>query len=458
MSDVKGLKNKQGIINYSLILAAFMFLFNPNIAIIDPLPDFVGYILLCAALSRISYVHDRLGEAYSAFKRMIFIDGGKLLVMFWVFGMTVPNERSSSIMLWAFVFAVLEFVFLIPAYNKLFDGITQTGYLYANTSVFGENRRRSYTDGIRILTFAFISVKAVLSFLPELADLTNSTYDETMGGIINLYRFIGLLRGMAFIPVLILGIIWVVSIISYFKRIVRDSAYTTALCEKYEKDIKPKTGLFVRRGYVTFSILAVIALCLTADIRFDDVNILPDFLAAIFFTLAFVYLSKYNGQIKKSWLYSTVVYFCFSVGAAVCEYVFFDKYYYGAIIKSDAARNLYTVIVILNVIKCCCLVWVLLELYRALCKLIALHTGYVLGVEREERLVDGVHKDLKRNLIYALIATAVYVASDICFDIFAPKVGFMGLISTCVAVVCIGFYIKAFSEIYSAIDTKYMLE
>ena len=458
MADVKDLRSKQGIINYPLIFAAFIFLFNPNIAIIDPLPDFVGYILLCAALSRISYVHDRLGEAYTAFKRMIFIDGGKLLVMLLVFGMTVPNERSSSIMLWAFVFAVLEFIFLIPAYNKLFDGITQTGYLYANTSIFGENRRRSYTDRIRILTFAFISVRAVLSFLPELADLTNSTYDETMGGLINLYRFIGLLRGMAFIPVLILGIIWGVSIVSYFKRIARDSAYTNALSEKYEADIKPKTGLFVRRGYTTFYIVAIVALCLTVDIRFDDVNILPDFLAAIFFVLAFVYLGKYNGQIKKSWLYSTVVYFCFSVGAAVCEYIFFDKYYYGAIIKSDAARNLYTVIVLLNILKCICLIWVLLELYRSLCKLITLHTGYVLGVEKEERLVDDAHKDLKRNLIYALIATAAYVASDICYDIFAPKVGFMGVISIAVAIVCIGFYIKAFSEIYNAIDTKYMIE
>ena len=79
-------------------------------------------------------------------------------------------------------------------------------------------------------------------------------------------------------------------------------------------------------------------------------------------------------------------------------------------------------------------------------------------MEKEERLVDDAHKDLKRNLIYALIATAAYVASDICYDIFAPKVGFMGVISIAVAIVCIGFYIKAFSEIYNAIDTKYMLE
>ena len=101
------LKNGTNVISFSMLSVAFLFLFNPNIAVIDPLPDFIGYILLCASLRRLADVHERLGEAYTAFKKMIFIDGGKLVAIIWIFGMSVPSEQSSSIMLWSFVFAVL---------------------------------------------------------------------------------------------------------------------------------------------------------------------------------------------------------------------------------------------------------------------------------------------------------------------------------------------------------------
>ena len=458
---VKAMKERR-IISLPLIVVALLFLFNPNIAIIDPLPDFIGYIILCAAMSRLVDIHERLGEAYSAFKKMIFIDGAKFLIMLWVFAMTVPNEKTSSIMLWSFVFAVIEIIFLIPAYLKLFDGITQIGYLYENTSVFGVNKRISYTGVIRALTVAFISVRATLSFLPELADLTNTSYDETVGGLINLYRYIGLLRVMAFIPVLVIGVIWLCFAIKYFTRICNDNSFQMALENKYETEIRPKNGIFIRRGFSTVTLLAMIALCFTVDIRLEDVNIFPDFMAAVFFALTFVYMSKYNGQKKMSYLPATIMYFLTSLTAAVLEYIFFEKYYYGAILKSDEARIFYIIFVIFDIIKSGMFIWVLLTLYSSLSKIISQHTGFVLGMQHEgsteNKLVNGVHKDLKGNISRALIFAAVYITSDICFDILAPKVKFMGFINIIVAVVFIGFFIKAFSEIQNAINTKYMLE
>ena len=50
-----------------------VFLFNPNITVIDPLPDFIGYILICAALCRLCDLGGALSEAYEAFKRMALI-------------------------------------------------------------------------------------------------------------------------------------------------------------------------------------------------------------------------------------------------------------------------------------------------------------------------------------------------------------------------------------------------
>ena len=418
--------NEKGksIISFPLMVIAALFLFNPNVAIVDPLPDFIGYILLCFALSRIANIHETLEGAFSAFKKMIFIDCGKFFVMLWVFGMTVPSERNSSILLWSFAFAVLDCIFLIPAYRKLFDGITQLGYLYENSSVFGKNRRISYTGAARVVTYVFVSVKAVFSFLPELADLTNTSYDETVSGTLNLYRYIGLMRGMAVIPMLTVGLVWLGLIIAYFHRICKDGDLQNALYEKYEKDVRPLVGLFIRRGFSTATLMAIIALCFTVDLRLEDVNVLPDFVVAIFFALAFIYIGRHNGQTKKSWIPSTVVYFITALSASVCEYIFFKKYYYGAIIKSDEARAFYVVFVILDVLKSSAFVWVLLQLYRELSKMIFLHTGFVLGRtqegDAESKLVSEVHSELKSYVVHALIASAVYIVSDICYDVLAP--------------------------------------
>ncbi len=453
---------KMKIIGIGHLTLALLFLFNPNLTVIDPLPDFIGYILLCAGIGRLSDIHDRVGEAHKAFKKMILIDAGKWLAVFWVFGMSVPSERNSSLLLWTFVFAVLEFIFLIPAYVKLFDGLTQVGYLYPCKAIFGKNERKSKADRMRALTVAFVIAKAVLTVLPELADLTNASYDENGGGFVNLYNYIGLMRAMAFIPVFIFGIIWLINLLVYFRAIARDTAFIDALSEKYEKDILPRQGLFVRRNFSTVILLLTVAACLTVDFRLDDQNLIPDFLAAAMFIVAFFFVKKYIGLKTKGFILPTLAYTVFSIASAILEYNFFSRYYLGAIIKSDAARALYISIVTVNIIKGLCLFAVLYVLYRALCKTVSLHTGYVVGMERvgesEERMIGEIHRELKKNLIYSLVAAGLYIASDICYDILVSKLNFIGFINVIFAAVFIVVFLKALFAIQHAVDTKYMLE
>lgn len=453
-------KNK--IIGFGQLTLAFLFLFNPNLTVIDLLPDFVGYILLCAGIYRLADIHDRVGEAYKAFKKMILIDAGKWLAVFWVFGMSVPSERNTSLLLWTFVFAVLEFIFLIPAYVKLFNGLTQVGYLYPCGAIFGKNEKKSKTDRMRALTVAFVAVRAVLTVLPELADLTNASYDENGGGFVNLYNYIGLMRAMAFIPVLIFGIIWLANLLAYFKGISKDTAFIDALLTKYENDVLPKKGLFVRRNFSTVILLLTVAACLTVDFRLDNQNLIPDFLAAIMFTVGLFFLKKHIDFKTKKFILPALAYTVFSIASAVLEYVFFSKYYLGAIIKSDEARALYISVVIVNIIKALCLFAVMYVLCLALSRTVSMHTGYVIGMERvgdgEKKMIGEIHTELRKNFVYILVAAGLYIASDICYDILIYKVNFMGLINLIFAAVFIGVLLKALFAIQHAVDTKYMLE
>lgn len=456
------MKDNKKIIKKAPLFIALLFLCNPNITVIDPLPDFIGYMLLCVALYRLSDLNESIGGACTAFKRMIFIDAGKWLAIFWIFGMSVTSERSSSILLWTFVFAVVEMICLFPAYINLFEGFTQIGYRYSSAAIFGKGGKTSKTDKLKILTLIFIGLKAVLCVLPEFADLTNSIYSESVGGIMTLYRYIGIMRVLGMLPIAVCGIIWLISMFSYFNAVMKDEELCGALCQKYETDVASKRGIFVRRNFKTVTLLALISFVLTIDVRIDSQNVVPDFLAAIFFIILFAFVERYNSKKTKRWIVSTSFYTVISVVSFAVEFYFFEKYNYFAIIRDDMAMKVFYIMIAVNIIKAICFVWMLFDLYKVLSNAISEHTGYVIGMERvgdsEKRMIDTFHADLRRTVIYAIVGGILYIITDVCYDIFAPELGFMGLVNLIFAGICIFLFGKAFSAIETAIDTKYMLE
>lgn len=456
-------KEKQRL-GLGTVTAALIFLFNPNITVIDLLPDCIGYALLCAALARLADLHESIGMAVSAFRKMIFVDAAKLLAILWIFGMTVPTERSSSILLWTFVFGTVEMIFLIPTYQKLFHGIAELGYFYPNTSILEtENAKKgkSRTDRMHRLTVIFVSVKAIMPILPELADLSQGTYDETaVASTANLYRFVGLLRAMTFIPVLIVGIVWLARAARYFARLRRDDALMDALESKYDAQVRPKVGLFVSRRFgMTFALLMV-ALTLTLDLRVDSQNLLPDFLSAA--VLAILFVQRESAPRRFGWLGAVIPYFVLSLLAGGVEAYFFEHYRYGLLIKNDTAMLTYILLIVANALKGIAFLAVIALLIRSLRQTVTDHTGYVVGRElhnnNEEKMIADLQSDLNRNLRFAGIAALLYVLSDVCYDLFIPRLGFFVVIPTVFGVLCIALFARAMWAIRDAIETKYMLE
>ena len=100
-----------------LIIAA-LFLFNPNLVIIDYLPDFIGYIFLLLGISQLADLNYHFEEAQNLFKRMFIVSLAQFISLFVVFGFLPPREQSSSIMLVSFAFGALELILLIPAFKQ----------------------------------------------------------------------------------------------------------------------------------------------------------------------------------------------------------------------------------------------------------------------------------------------------------------------------------------------------
>lgn len=446
------------------IALSFIFFWNPNVGVFDFLPDFVGYLCLCIGLSKLADLNESIENALSLFRKMILIDLGKLLAILWIFGLGAPSERNASLLLFTFAFAVGECIVLIPAYGKLFYGMTQLGYFFPNESIFseeGSQKRKSKTDKAGRFTRFFVIFKATLSVLPELAELTNGDYSE-LATANSLYRYIGIMRLMAFLPVLVVGIVWCVRMVSYFRRIGKDAPLLEGLQEKYRTSVLPKKGLFVRRSFNLAFMLLMVGLILSADFRLENRNMLPDFLCSVALFFALYFLSRHIEIPKAHWIGLCSLHFVLSAIGYVTEWRFFGEYYYSAILRNDEARNAYILVVGFNFLKTLAFVALMWVLVRALHATVLNHTGYVAGREnfgeQEKKMIEDLHREEWRSLLYTFIASVLYGISDICFDLFAPEYGFMGLINLIFAAICVIAFFRTMSGIQNGIQTKYMLE
>lgn len=457
-------------ISWGLFAIAFVFLFNPNIAIIDPLPDFLGYIILSVALTKLAMLNDAIYEAKRGFDRMIIVDIGKIISIVWVFGLDAVGERNTSLLLWSFVFGVLEILFAIPAFAKLFEGISTLGDFYPNFSVHGtpKKRKKSFTQRIKGFTTFFIVFKAIFTCLPEVSVLGTVTYDET-SNFSFLYRYIGVMRGFCFIPVLIVGIIWLVFAIRYFLRIKSDTEFVIALNEEYDNKQLTRAGLFIIRDVKIATLFFALASVLTLDFVFENMNMIPDILVVVALAISLFYFSKV-AKFKKTFpVTMLVIYSIVTLFREYLRFYFFDNFYYNAINKNDKAFYTYIIIVATVAIEGILLILVYVAMSKTVRAVVKEHTGYVLGkeinTEGEQTQIEAVQNRLNKNFSILPDFAAICLLADLfnslygAFYAFLDKnFGWMSIISIACGLILIGMTIRAVSELREGVQTKYMLQ
>ena len=453
-----------------LLAIGLAFTFNPNIAIIDPLPDVIGYALISFALGKHSMINQTLDEAKRAFERMILIDGGKILAIIWIFGIEVLSERNTSMLVWCFAFAVLEGIFLIPAYIKLFKGISELGDFHQNSTIHAKRglERLSFTEKIRNCAIAFVCFKAFMNVLPELSVLSESSTNEVTYSS-SLYRYIGVIRGFCFIPVLIFGIVWLVSQIKYFKRISKDEEFNSSLDGAYQNKAINQKGLFIKSYVNTACWFMLAGAVLTLDFRIEKVNIIPDIFVVALFIPAFIYFSKISLLKKRAVKIYMILYAVASVISYVLEAYYIDNYTYNAMNKNVNAFTLYFIGVMAVAIQGIIFICLLATIFKELRTVISDHTGYVQGKEihsqgEEERIAE-VHKELNKNFLLAIDVAMIYVLSDVLYSLYGAfyaflnvNLGFLNVVNLLCGALFIGVVVKATREMKEAVDIKYMLE
>ena len=305
-----------------LMSVGLWFLFNPNISIIDPLPDAVGFLLFALALRRVALFVPYMEEAMEGFKKLFYITLMKLPALFVM--ITLFNDRI-AITLFSLSFAILELIFLLPAFSNLFEGFSYLGQRFGCPAAITPTDTVKGPDSLRFFTYIFVSAKAVASTLPDFVFLF--PYDPltkegtTVSGISYL-----LIISMLALLVLIIGIFWLSYLRAYFRAIEEDMGFRTLsapegvdLTEQRNNFLTALPYLLIGAGFF-FSI----------DLVVDNLLILPDYLSAAFFLAAAIYLVTKHPIKGRASLIASGGYFLSTILFSI-----FRSQFYGSFKESD---------------------------------------------------------------------------------------------------------------------------
>lgn len=450
------------------MIAAAVFLFNPDIAIVDVLPDFIGYILLAVALRFVRDLSPHFESAWRKFRLLALITGLKFASLFWVMGgLSNAQERPTMMLLLAFCFCILELGFGIPAWRALIEGFIIHAQTTGGEYALREKGARSYRTGknvsvsFRDFTVFFMIAKAFFANISEFSVLSDHSYDDTA---FNWYRFIGLYRTLALFAGVVIGIAWLICALRYFSGILRDGKFIDSAKRKYEATVLPNTGLFIRRDIAfVLGILCAAALT-TPDLYLDNVNAVPDTLTAILLAWTFIkmkpYYQKYAAGIGLSAAYGVMTVW----GAAAShEYVsdawvaktWVDPEVFGEFMAMYPIRVVEAVLFLVTVIFA----------LKGVREIIKAHCGYVPTTMDEgyrTARLSAIHREVGLKVTACLVFAALATVSGalyelvLSFDVFISEIWWLINFALSGCFFASVFYMT--NSVNEEVESRYMLD
>ncbi len=482
-----------------LVCLSFVFLFNPLFSVVDFLPDIIGYLLLCVGISQLADMNYHFEEALRYFKRMLGVSAIQLFSLFILFGFVTGRERPSSILLLTFTFSVIEVIFLVHAYNELFEGFTYMGSRMDATSVFhisevrlrrrerkilrdekrvekdAEIRRRKNlpprtikvrerrplkndTSRMAGFTLFFVVLKAFLTVLPEFSALTEQISDET-AGFVFWYDYIGLYRTFSLSIVVVVGVIWLIRMIRYIRSIMKDRPFMQAMINKYVAEVEPKTYLFIQRAVKRAFLVLCVGVFFCIDFYVDDNSILPDFLCPIILIVALFMLRKFVKVPVTSYLLCGL----YTVTSAVTYYLSASFYSNYSLTLTDIrieAHNAFQMLTVSKIADSAVFFLMILGLLPVLSQIIKAYTGFApiseANVQMNEK-IRCVHETLRKKTYIFLAIAALCSVSSIGYILLVKNVTFMWIVDFLVCLVFAIYTIVTLNAISEEVQYKYLL-
>ena len=445
-----------------------IFLFNPDVAIIDILPDFIGYTLLAVSLRFVRDLSPHFENAWRKFRILAVMTFFKTLSLLWVFGgLTSAQERPTMMLLLSFCFCLCELIWGIPAWRSLIEGFIIHSQTSGGEYPLIEKGAKSYRPGknisiaFRDFTVFFMIAKAFFSNIAEFAVLSNHSYDDTA---FDWYRFIGLYRVVTLFAGSLIGIIWLVRAIIFFRGILRDSVLISSMKQKYETTVLPNTGLFVRRDIAFVLGLLAASVLTTADLYLDDVNIISDTFTAILLAWTFIKMKPYYKKYKLGVILSAVYGVLTVVGSRLSYLYVTDSFPSKTWVNRAVFKEFMTMypVRIIEAVLLFVTVYFVLEGVRAI---INAHCGYIPSTMDEayrNSRMQAIRKEVGSKVTVCLVCAALAAVSGGLYEFILSLDLFISPIWWIINfVVCGAFFVSSLymmSAVNEEVESRYMLD
>ena len=307
------------------VLAAF-FLFNPLVSILDIFPDFVGYLLLMKAFSDASYVYDNAYETQDAMKKMGIISIFKIVCL-----IILPNTDATMALVFSFTFAILEIMYGIGAFQKLFD---TTSFICMRCD---EERFVAKSEKLKKFTIFFFITRVVCATVPDLFTLFLSDPSNAWKVRFRTLAFI-VMAGIAFV----VGIIWFARFVSFYKKALTDDV-NRKINGAFVEEMKDRQTVFFSKDFIFAIKILICAMIFAIDFSVDNVDLLFDFLLAPLVLIFIRFLSKKEhikiGGLERVVILSSIVHFLISVANVVLYARFFNIHFSTSALRGASAKN-----------------------------------------------------------------------------------------------------------------------
>lgn len=425
--------------NYSLIIAGLFFLFNPEVNILDILPDFIGIILIMRGFRPMTAISAAAEDTYRNFSRYLAVSAVKAAALIPM--ISVASSDPSFYMLFTLVFGVLELIFAIPAFTGLWETVSDSAEFAGAPLPRGFRAAGGFTA-------VFLILRSFFALAPELVYLYIIQED---GAVYPLAPYKTVLVMICLIIGLIVGIVWFICTSRVFGALKRNKALAIDITRRISeirvtvagtvKKVVPKLGLYIR-----------IAAFFTVPFCIDGIPILPLVVASVLM----IFVSKqaevlYEPQTKKLKKLS-VISSVLSAVSFIATTVFCVLHQSQAVLSIKRLYLQFAVPAVLRIVSCAIFAVLLIRVGGMVKKIIREHTGSDNPLPSESRCREELAE--KADLTFRIGAVLVIVSTAAAY-LLLYTVPLYQVFASAASLVWAGYISRVMESVVAGVGEKY---
>lgn len=425
--------------NFTLIIAGLVFLFNPETNILDLLPDFIGILLIMRGIRPITTVSPAAEDSYRNFSRCLAVSAVKTVAIIPM--VSVATSDPSFYMLSTLVFAVLELIFAIPAFVGLYETVSDSAEYVGVTLSRGFRASGGFTT-------IFLLLRAFFALAPELVYLYIIQEDTA---VYPLAPYKSVLVLICLTLGLIIGVIWLICTSRVFGALKRNRTLTLDIIRRIS-EVPVTVADIARKAIPKMCSLVTIAAFFTVPFCIDGFPLLPLAVSSILMIFASKQAEQlYRPEAKKLRrlsVASTVV----SLLSLIATAIFTALYQKQAALSIKRLYVMFTPPALLHLAACITLAVLFIRMGEVLKKTVREHTGSDSPLPSETR--DRENLALKAALTMRIGAVLLVASTGVSY-ILLYTVPQYQIIASAINLIWAGYAAKVMSEVATGAAEKY---